>query len=34
MGESGRKAVMDGGSSFTYLGCLIEEMVGNIFVHL
>ncbi|KAK4581188.1 hypothetical protein RGQ29_024747 [Quercus rubra] len=30
MGESSRKAVIDGGSSFTYLGLLIEDMVGNI----
>lgn len=30
MGESSRKAVIDGGSSFTYLGLLIENMVGNI----
>ena len=30
MGESSRKAVIDGGSSFTSLGLLIEDMVGNI----
>ena len=29
MGERSRMAVMEGGSSFTYLGRLIEDMVGN-----
>jgi hypothetical protein len=29
MGERSRMAVMEGGSSVTYLGRLIEDMVGN-----
>jgi hypothetical protein len=29
MGEMARKAVMDGGSSFTSIGQLIEDMIGS-----